>query len=200
MGFFIGIDGKAREVKDMYIGIDGKARKVKTAFIGVDGKARVFYGGYYQPAVGETVLSLTAGEHYNEPTKFAPGRYEVQIAGTPYYSAENCFVMTTTMTELFNIVACCSAPVFARDDLGLGSKASTIFGGKGGFSAGITITGTQPVELLQGALTNGSCACHFLPLEGVFGTDYLRCFHCGRDGLAYYGGCGAYGCCGCKLF
>ena len=45
--FMIGVDGVAREVKQMYIGVDGVAHKVKAGFIGVDGGARVFFGGYY---------------------------------------------------------------------------------------------------------------------------------------------------------
>ena len=42
---YIGIDGKARQVKKWYIGIDSKARKVKKAYIGVGGVARPFMSG-----------------------------------------------------------------------------------------------------------------------------------------------------------
>lgn len=40
---YIGMDGKARKIKNMYIGVDGVARKVKNTYIGVDGAARQAY-------------------------------------------------------------------------------------------------------------------------------------------------------------
>lgn len=43
MATYIGVNGKARKVKDIYIGVNGKARKVKKAYIGVNGKARLCY-------------------------------------------------------------------------------------------------------------------------------------------------------------
>lgn len=195
----IGVDGVAREVSDMYIGVDGVAHKVKTAFIGVDGQARVFFGGYYQPANNEVVLSINEGEYFGADTKFAPGVYEIQIAGRPGdttqgFTATNCFTVQTTMTDIFQIVAITSTS--ATDSflqgLGITSAVGTIFGGRGGKSAGVSIIGaTTPWQ--QGSLTWGSAACHFIPLNGVFGSDYLRCFHCGAPGSTAYGGGGAYG-------
>lgn len=43
MAAYIGVNGKARKVKNLYVGVNGKARKVKKAYIGVGGKARLFY-------------------------------------------------------------------------------------------------------------------------------------------------------------
>lgn len=37
---YIGINNKARKIKNMYIGINGKARKIKKIYVGVNGKAR----------------------------------------------------------------------------------------------------------------------------------------------------------------
>lgn len=42
-GGWIGVDGAAKKLKNIYIGVDGKARKVKAAWIGVDGKARKIF-------------------------------------------------------------------------------------------------------------------------------------------------------------
>ena len=42
---YIGVDGKARQVKKMYVGVDNKARKVKKGYIGVNGIAHKFFGG-----------------------------------------------------------------------------------------------------------------------------------------------------------
>ena len=193
----IGVDGVAREVKEMYIGVDGVAHKVKTGFIGVDGVARVFFGGYYQPAINEVVLTMNSGATFAPDTKYAPGTYEIQIAGAPNtnsgYSTQNCFTIQTTMTEIFQIVAVTSTD--ATDSflqgLGISSAAGTIFGGRGGKSAGISGGSVTPWQ--QGCLTWGGACCHFLPIDGVFGTNYLRCFHCGAPASGVYGGAGAYG-------
>ena len=37
---FVGVNGKARQVKDIYVGVNGKARKVTAIYVGVNGKAR----------------------------------------------------------------------------------------------------------------------------------------------------------------
>ena len=42
-GIYVGVGGKARNVKSLYVGVDGKARKVTKGYIGVDGKAQLFY-------------------------------------------------------------------------------------------------------------------------------------------------------------
>ena len=39
MGSYIGIDGKAREIKGVYVGVDSKARKVSKGYVGVEGVA-----------------------------------------------------------------------------------------------------------------------------------------------------------------
>ena len=37
---YVGVNGKARQVKKMYVGVNGKAREVKAIYVGVNGKAR----------------------------------------------------------------------------------------------------------------------------------------------------------------
>ena len=44
-GMYIGVDDKARKVKQMYVGVDSKARRVKKGYIGIGGVARPFWGG-----------------------------------------------------------------------------------------------------------------------------------------------------------
>ena len=55
---YIGIDGKARQVKKWYIGVGGKARKVKKGYIGIGGVARPFLSGG-EPAYYGTVTPLS---------------------------------------------------------------------------------------------------------------------------------------------
>lgn len=199
MGFLVGVDGKSHEVADVFIGVDGKARKVKQIFIGVDGKARVFYGGYYQPAENEVVLSLVGGEYFVEDKKFAPGSYRVKISGSPNLGVNNCFSVITTMDKPFQIAAFLSsgtneggsAASDYLESLGV-DGVGTIFGGRGGGNSRVSVVGkVSPFK--SGALSWGGACCHFMPIEGVFGTDYLRCFHCGAGGDRDWAGGGAYG-------
>lgn len=200
MSYFIGVDGVAKEVSNIAVGVDGVARNVKVGYIGVDGKARQFFSQTYKPSLNETIVSLSEGQTFNSDTVFAPGLYEVQISGkrssvsTWVGRGVNCFTIQTRMTKRFKIVGITSTS--ATDSfltsLGITSQEGTIFGGSGGGSAysGPII---RSVVWKQGALNYGGACCHFLPANGVFGTDYLRCFHCGADGNGDYGGSGAYG-------
>ena len=196
--FMVGFNGVAREVGDMYVGVDGVAHRVKAAYIGVDGQARLFYGGFYLPQVGETVVSIGPGEYFNADTKFAKGIYEVQIAGRPTtestFAKTNCFTITTTMTEVFQIFGICSTEDSDSflTSIGITSQDGTIFGGRGGVSAGYPSAIAQN-PWGQGALSWGAACCHFLPVNGTFGTNYLRCFHCGAPASGNDGGGGAYG-------
>lgn len=65
-GMYIGIDNKARKVKNIYIGVNGVARRVKKAYIGVGGYARLFYTAdqlaYYGSSVGDN--SVITGISY----------------------------------------------------------------------------------------------------------------------------------------
>ena len=42
---YIGVDGKARKIKNGYVGVNGRARKIKKAYVGVGGVARPCWGG-----------------------------------------------------------------------------------------------------------------------------------------------------------
>lgn len=195
MSYLIGINGVAREVKDMFVGVNGVARRVTAGYIGLNGKSRLFFGGMYQPTVGEVIVNLTKEHTFADDTVFVKGRYKVEIAGAVYsgFSSSNKFTQETVMTEPFKIVACCSDPDGAIA-LGITSASGTIFGGRGGFSSGINISGdSHKMMFQQGSLCLGGCACHFMPRDGVFGTNYLRCFHVARGGDGTFGGGGAYG-------
>ncbi len=208
--FLIGVDGTAHEVSRMYIGVDGVAHKVKAAYIGVDGQARLFFGGYYMPENNEVVVNLTSGQYYNADTLFSPGVYQIDIAAEPtHYSSStyynNGFTIQTTMTQPFKIFGLLSASSLNDFITNLGvDGVGTIFGGKGGKSAGSGGVTSGPFS--SGVLTWGGACCHFLPANGTFGTNYLRCFHCGAPaspsssssmGASFaqgaFGGSGAYG-------
>lgn len=62
---YMGVDNKARRVKDFYIGVDGVARKVKKAYIGDNnGKARQFWSSeildFIQVALPITYITCSA--------------------------------------------------------------------------------------------------------------------------------------------
>ena len=59
---YIGVDGKARQVKKWYIGVDNKARKVKKGYIGVGGVARPFFTGIGEVVYYGTITSLSAAK------------------------------------------------------------------------------------------------------------------------------------------
>lgn len=42
-GSYIGIDGTARRINNIFIGVDGVARKVAKAYVGVNGIAQLFW-------------------------------------------------------------------------------------------------------------------------------------------------------------
>lgn len=152
---------------------------------------------YKEIARGAVVLSLTAGQGYNEELFYKPGRYQVEIAGNPgtvkYDNGRNSFTQIVEMDRPFQIMAACSHPAFARDTLGIATSDPTIFGGSGGLSAKMTAADIRTPELIHGSLTVGGAACHFIPIGGIFGKNYFRCFHCGAPASYAYGGSGAYG-------
>ena len=75
---YIGIDGKARQIKKWYIGIDSKARKVKKAYIGIGGVARPFMSGEaeYYGTISELSVARDslAGATVGNYALFAGGR------------------------------------------------------------------------------------------------------------------------------
>ena len=80
---YIGVGGKARQIKKWYFGVDGKARKVKKGYIGVGGVARPF---------------LTSGvEYYGTTTALIWARSDIASASVGNYAlfaggrnAHNC--------------------------------------------------------------------------------------------------------------
>lgn len=42
---YVGVNGEARNVKNIYVGVNGVARKVVKGYVGVNGVARLFWGG-----------------------------------------------------------------------------------------------------------------------------------------------------------
>lgn len=62
---FLGVESKAKKVKNIYIGVDGKAKKVKKAWIGdANGKAKLFYSSELtQPTYTGTWEVTTIGNY-----------------------------------------------------------------------------------------------------------------------------------------
>lgn len=84
---FIGINGKAREVSDLYVGISGKARKIVRAYMGVDGIAHIWW---------EPETPGPGGGGDIDPT---PGNYPVMVARDAwigdYVGSKNIFTSLT---------------------------------------------------------------------------------------------------------
>ena len=77
-GFYIGVDGVARKVKDAYIGVDGVARKIKKGYIGdANGIARVVYSS------GKKLSSCAVGTIVQLPENGTNVEYIVVHQGLP---------------------------------------------------------------------------------------------------------------------
>ncbi len=61
---FIGVGGKARQVKNIYVGVSGKARKVKRAYVGVGGKARLVYSSDWWLPIGVAASNCLAAYRF----------------------------------------------------------------------------------------------------------------------------------------
>lgn len=104
-GTYIGVNGKARKVKNIYIGVNGVARRVKKAYIGVGGVARPVFGdeiAYY----GTTPTSMT-GKLYDTPccegfgyAVFMGGKdYDLSVRQTDVAFAYNTSLTRTLLTN-----------------------------------------------------------------------------------------------------
>lgn len=195
--FLVGVDGVSHKVEKMLIGVDGVARNVRAAYIGVDGQAKLFFGGYYKPTENEVLVRLNIGEYYNADTVFPAGIYRVDIYEGHVPSSTNPtvgFYRELRVSEPFQIFAFVSSNALTSFITNLGvDGVGTIFGGRGGKSAGITVPSDSVKPFSAGVLNPGGSVCHFIPRNGTFGTDYLHCFQIAPRGSAYYGGSGAYG-------
>lgn len=69
---YIGVNGKARNIKKIYLGLEGKTRKVKKAYIGVGGVARPCWTGGGVAYFG-TVDSLAACRYRGSSVAFPTG-------------------------------------------------------------------------------------------------------------------------------
>lgn len=110
---YIGIDGKARKIKNMYIGVDGVARKVKNTYIGLDGIAKIGYQGlkltnvagllYDNGAVGKetggwesAIGSFQTNTYINMKPIFRENQIELKVEKKGYY----CSIRTKNTFDL----------------------------------------------------------------------------------------------------
>lgn len=77
---YIGVSGKAKNIKNIYIGVAGKARRVVKAYVGVGGKARLFWAGGSVYKWG-TATSLTTARYDFGAAHI--GNYALFAAGMP---------------------------------------------------------------------------------------------------------------------
>lgn len=97
MPFWIGVNGKARNVIAPYIGVGGKARRVVKGYIGVDNKARLFYD--YLDNIDHVEIEFYNLQYYTDfstygGTKIADGKAACAVYGSSITLSENSGAVT----------------------------------------------------------------------------------------------------------
>lgn len=102
---FVGVSGKARQVKNIYVGVSGKARKVKRAYVGVGGKARLFYSSDWWLPIGVASSSCLGAYRFKgvasqtvAKTDLSGHGYTLTISG-PSWSSANGFWIDPAVGE-----------------------------------------------------------------------------------------------------
>lgn len=115
---YIGINGKARNIKKIYLGLEGKARKIKKAYIGVGGVARPCWGDSGVAYFG-TVDSLTTQRFRGSSVAFPTGYalftgggtnsqfdiYDTSLTHTSKYGGRRYWDMGATTNGTYAIFA-----------------------------------------------------------------------------------------------
>lgn len=95
---YIGVNGKARNIKKIYLGVDGKARKVKKAYVGVGGVARPCWAGSGVAYFG-AIDSLTAAR-YRGSSVALPNGYALFTGGSTNWRVD---IYDTSLTHTINL-------------------------------------------------------------------------------------------------
>lgn len=95
---FVGVSGKARQVKNIYVGVGGKARKVKRAYVGVGGKARLVYSSDWWVPSGVAAANCLAAYRFKGAASEAAALtdltghgYTLTKSGPPTWSSATGF-------------------------------------------------------------------------------------------------------------
>ena len=115
---YIGVNGKARNIKKIYLGVDGKARKVKKAYVGVGGVARPCWAGSGVAYFG-TIDPLTTARYSGSSVAFPNGYalftggstnsqfdiYDTSLTHTTKYGGRRYWYMGATTNGTYAIFA-----------------------------------------------------------------------------------------------
>ena len=115
---YIGVNGKARNIKKIYLGVDGKARTVKKAYVGVGGVARPCWAGSGVAYFG-AIDSLTTARYRGSSVAFPAGYalftggstnsqfdiYDTSLTHTIKYSGRRYWDMGATTNGTYAIFA-----------------------------------------------------------------------------------------------
>lgn len=115
---YIGVNGKARNIKKIYLGVDGKARKVKKAYVGVGGVARPCWAGSGVAYFG-TIDPLTTARYRGSSVAFPTGYalftggstnskldvYDTSLTHTSKYGGRRYWDMGATTNGTYAIFA-----------------------------------------------------------------------------------------------
>ena len=115
---YIGVNGKARNIKKIYLGVDGKARTVKKAYVGVGGVARPCWAGSGVAYFG-AIDSLTTARYRGSSVAFPTGYalftggstnsqldiYDTSLTHTIKYSGRRYWDMGATTNGTYAIFA-----------------------------------------------------------------------------------------------
>ena len=108
---FVGISGKARQVKNIYVGVSGKARKIKKAYVGVGGKARLVYSDmWWIPSAGFATSNCIAAYRFKGAASQAAALtdltghgYTLRNNGGASWSSANGFYITNGVSYAYNV-------------------------------------------------------------------------------------------------
>ena len=128
---YIGVDSKARKVKQMYVGVESKARRVKKAYIGIGGVARPFWGDYEISYYGKITALSTARQILGATSV---GNYAIFAGGESTSSG-------LTVVDAYNTELTRSKPTALT--VGRGRMGATTVGDYAIFAGGTTNTGSS---------------------------------------------------------
>ena len=154
---YIGVDGKARQVKKWYFGVGGKARKVKKGYIGIGGVARPFMSGGELEYYG-TITPLSVARTYLAGAS-AGGAYAVFAGGQTTNGIMGSSNISTTV-DAYNsslVKSTTSLLLGCTDLVGASVGDYALFAGGQNYSTG-TLEEISTVQVVDSTLSRRTAA------------------------------------------
>ena len=160
---YVGVDGKARQVKKIYVGVNSFARRVKKAYVGVGGIARIWWttGLEYNgtaPALNPARRNLAATTVGNYAL-FGGGMTPIRVANVDAYDASLTKHSVTSLSDGREFLAATTVGNYALFGGGRNDN-STVVGTVDAYDTSLTRTLPDTITALWylSATSNGSYA------------------------------------------